>query len=84
MSTQTTDTLSQQVIELVSHHMDIPKEQITLDSQFAADLGFDSLDVIEFVMLVEDTFDISISDQQSDAIASVRDAVRAIEKSISS
>ncbi len=84
MSTQTTDTLSQQVIELVSHHMDIPKEQITLDSQFAADLGFDSLDVIEFVMLVEDTFDISISDQQSDAIACVRDAVRAIEKSISS
>jgi acyl carrier protein len=84
MSTQTTDTLSQQVIELVSRHMDIPKEQITLDSQFAADLGFDSLDVIEFVMLVEDTFDISISDQQSDAIASVRDAVRAIEKSISS
>lgn len=84
MSTQTTDTLSQQVIELVSRHMDIPKEQITFDSQFAADLGFDSLDVIEFVMLVEDTFDISISDQQSDAIASVRDAVRAIEKSISS
>ncbi|MEN6309453.1 MAG: acyl carrier protein [Anaerohalosphaeraceae bacterium] len=83
MSTQTTDARGQQVIELVSSHMDIPKEKISLDSQFAADLGFDSLDMIEFVMLVEDQFDISVPDKESETIVSVRDAVRAIEKLIS-
>jgi len=83
MSTQTTDTLSQQVIELVSSHMDIPKEQISLDSQFVADLGFDSLDLVEFVMLAEEEFNIVVPDEESEKINTVRDAVQAIQKSIS-
>lgn len=83
MSTQTTETLSQQVIELVSSQIDIPKEQISLDSQFVADLGFDSLDLVEFVMLVEEEFDIVVPDEESETINTVRDAVQAIQKSIS-
>ncbi len=83
MSTQTTETLSQQVIELVSSQIGIPKEQISLDSQFVADLGFDSLDLVEFVMLVEDEFDIVVPDEESEKIITVRDAVKAIQKSIS-
>ena len=80
MSMQTTETLSQRVIELVSIQIDIPKDQISLDSQFMADLGFDSLDLVEFVMLVEDEFDISVSDEESDKIITVQDAVEAIQK----
>ena len=83
MSTQTTETLSQQVIELVSSQIDIPKKQISLDSQFVADLGFDSLDLVEFVMLVEEEFDIVVPDEESETINTVRDAVQAIQKSIS-
>ncbi len=83
MSTQTTETLSQRVIELVSIQIDIPNEQISLDSQFVADLGFDSLDFVEFVMLVEDEFDIVVPDEESETINTVRDAVQAIQKSIS-
>ena len=47
MSTQTTEMLSQQVIELVSNQIGIPEKQISLDAQFVADLGFDSLDLVE-------------------------------------
>ena len=83
MSTQITDTLSQHVIELVSSRMDIPKEQISLDSRFVADLGFDSLDFVEFVMTVEDEFDIAVPDEESDTILTVRDAIQAIQKLIS-
>ena len=83
MSTQTIETLSQQVIEIVSSQIDIPKEQISLDSQFVTDLGFDSLDLVEFVMLVEEEFDIVVPDQESETINTVRDAVQAIQKSIS-
>ena len=71
------------MIELVSSQIDIPKEQISLDSQFVADLGFDSLDFVEFVMLVEDEFDIVVPDEESATINTVRDAVQAIQKSIS-
>jgi acyl carrier protein len=83
MSTQTTETLSQQVIELLSEHTDVPKEKISLDSHFVVDLGFDSLEKVEFLMHVEDEFDIVVPDEESEAINTVRDAVQAIQKSIS-
>ncbi len=82
MSTQTTETLSRQVIEIVSIQMEIPREQISLDSQFMTDLGFDSLDIVEFVMTVEEEFDVVVPDEVSDAINTVGDAVRAIQKLI--
>ena len=82
MSAITTEALSHKVIELVSGHMDIPKEQISLDSQFAADLGFDSLDQVEFVMLVEEEFDIAVPEEQSETILTVRNAVETIQKLI--
>ena len=83
MSTQTTETLSQQVIELASNYINIPKEQISLDSQFVADLGFDSLDMVEFQMLVEEEFDIAVPNEESEKIITVRDSVQAIQKLIS-
>ena len=82
MSTQTTEMLSRQVIELAAAQVDIPTEQISLDSNFMADLGFDSLDVVEFVMTVEEEFDIVVAEEVADAINTVADAVRAIQKLI--
>lgn len=83
MSIPATDTVSQQVIELASNQADIPKEEISLDSQFAADLGFDSLDQMEFVMSIEDKFNITVPDEEVEKIITIRDAVQAIQKSIS-
>ena len=83
MSMQTTEALNHKVTELVSIQNDIPEEQISLDSQFAADLGFDSLDQVEFVMLVEEEFDIAVPDEVSEKIYTVRDAVQTIQKLLS-
>ncbi len=80
MATQTAETVSQQVIELASNQSGIPQEQISLDSQFITDLGFDSLDLAEFVMMVEDKFDIAVPDEEAETIRTVRDAVQAIQK----
>ena len=82
MSRQTTETLSRRVIELAAAQVDIPTEQISVDSQFTADLGFDSLDVVEFVMTVEEEFDIVVPEEVADAINTVADAVQAIQKLI--
>ena len=83
MSTLTIETLSQQVIEIASKQVDIPKEQISLDSQFVADLGYDSLDIMEFSMLVEEKFDIEVPEDEIENIFTVRDAVQVIQKMIS-
>mgnify|MGYP001249970927 FL=1 len=80
MTTQTTETIRQQVIELASNLSDIPPDQILLDTQFATDLGLDSLDLAEFVMMVEDKFEIAVPDNEVETIKTVRDAVQAIQK----
>jgi acyl carrier protein len=82
MSVQTTETLSRQVIDIISKQMNLPKEQVSLDSQFIADLGYDSLDLVEFGMDVEEELNIVMPDEVGDSIHTVRDAVEAIQKLI--
>ena len=82
MPTQTADTLAQQVIELISKQVDISQEQILLDSTFHGDLGFDSLEDVEFIMAVEERFDIEISDETATEIQTVGQAIDKIEQAI--
>lgn len=83
MSLQSIETISERVIGLISTRHDTPKSTISLDSQFVADLGFDSLDVVEFSMNVEEEFGISMTDEVVESIVSVRDAVEAIQELVS-
>ena len=82
MPTQTTKTLLQQVLELVGSQVDIPVERIPLDSEFEADLGFDSLELVTFIMAVEEQFDINVPDETAEKIKSVQQAIDAIEQAI--
>ncbi|MHC5083060.1 MAG: acyl carrier protein [Planctomycetota bacterium] len=83
MSTQTIETLSQRVIELISDQHDVAANQITLESQFVADLAFDSLDRVEFMMEIEEEFDIAVPDELIENIITVRNAVETIQRLIS-
>jgi len=48
---------------------------ITSGSTFKEDLGFDSLDLVEVTMSLEEKFDISISDEEAGKLVTVGDAV---------
>lgn len=82
MPTQTETKLLQQVTKLISNQVDIPQEQISLDSDFQADLGFDSLELVEFIMAVEEQFHIDVPDETASEIKTVRQAVDEIEQAI--
>ncbi|MBI9016502.1 MAG: acyl carrier protein [Phycisphaerae bacterium] len=82
MPTQTNKALTQKVLELVSSHIDIPKDEISLNSHFVVDLAFDSLDIVEFVMSIEDEFDITVPDEEQEKIITVHDAIEMIQKLI--
>ena len=58
--------------------MDIDKSKITLESTFE-ELGADSLDVLQIIMKIEDTFDIKIPDEATEKIVTVSDAVEQIK-----
>jgi acyl carrier protein len=49
-------------------------------SKFIEDLGADSLDIVELVMIMEEQFGIDIPDEEADSIRSLDDAVAFIKK----
>lgn len=57
----------------------IANDQITPDTVFA-DLGADSLDTVEMVMLLEEEFDLSVPEDAAERIRTIGDAVRYIEQ----
>lgn len=65
---------------LIEEEMNIPADQITLESKIAEDLGADSIDAIELIMGIEEEFGIEISDEEAMNIKTVGDLVKVIEK----
>ncbi len=69
----------EQLQTLMAEELDIDKNDITLDSHILDDLGADSLDVVELVMALEDTFDISVPDNEVNGLKTVRDVMEFIQ-----
>jgi acyl carrier protein len=57
--------------------------EITPTSSLREDLGADSLDVVELALCLEDAFSIApFTDAEGDAMKTVRDVVKTVEKKI--
>jgi acyl carrier protein len=67
----------EKVREILAKELNIPADEITMDSNFSDDLGIDSLDLVQLVMELEEAFDITIDD--AEAIKTVKDAVNYVE-----
>ncbi len=52
--------------------------KVTLDASFADDLGADSLDLVELVMALEETFDIEVGEDELKDIRTVGEAFELI------
>jgi len=76
--------MSQEILEkvcsIVSEQLSVEAGEVKSDSNFQNDLGADSLDTVELVMALEETFDIEIPDEEAEGIATVGDAVKFIEE----
>ncbi len=69
------EEVREKVISIVSEQLNIPKDDIKLDSGFIADLKADSLDLVELVMEFEDEFGVQIPESDQDKIQTVGNAV---------
>jgi acyl carrier protein len=68
----------EQVVQIVSEHSVVPREEIREGHLLFHDLGLDSLDLVECSMEIEEEFDISVPDElveQVKTIANVVDGV---------
>ena len=73
------DNIEQQVKKVVAEQLSINEADIKNESACMSDLGADSLDTVELVMALEDTFGIEIPDDQQEKIQTVQDAIDFIE-----
>lgn len=67
-----------QVRALILDHTETSAE-ITEQTELVADLGIDSLGVMEVVADIEDKFDMTIADKELRDVATLGDVVKAIE-----
>ncbi|MCQ9209743.1 acyl carrier protein [Granulicatella seriolae] len=70
------------VSKMIASRFGIDEDKVTRDLTFQADLGADSLDVVELVMELEDEFGTQISDEDAEKIITVGDAVDYIESQL--
>ena len=67
------------LITLARHTTGFDQEQIKPEVTFA-DIGFDSLDEVEFLMDVEEEFNVEIPDEDADNIKTINNLVEYLEK----
>lgn len=61
--------------DLLVDELGIDREKITPGASFEQDLEVDSLGVVELLMALEDTFGVTIPDEEAEAIGTVGQAV---------
>lgn len=65
----------EKVKAVMAEQLGVDEDQITPQARIVDDLGADSLDVVEFVMALEEEFEIEIPDEEAEKIATVQAAV---------
>jgi len=70
------------VKEIIMDKLGAEESQIKPEASFSKDLGADSLDIVELVMGFEQTFGISIPDEDSEKIGTVGDAINYLKEKV--
>jgi acyl carrier protein len=66
------DNILERVIKLTAEHLGL-SDQITPETKFVDDLGADSLDTVELVMMFEDEFGMEIPDEEAEKFSTIND-----------
>ncbi len=69
----------ERIKEILADQLDATADSMTMESDIAADLGADSLDVVELLMTIEDEFEVEIPDEEIENIKTIGDLVKYIE-----
>ena len=68
-----------EIRKAIAEQLNVPMENITLETRFIEDLKADSLDLVELVMDLEDRYGVEIPDEQLAEIKTVGQIVEIVE-----
>ena len=66
--------------KILVDRLGVVESKITENSSFIDDLGLDSLDIVELIMLFEEEFNLEIPDKDMEKIKTVGDLIKYLDK----
>ena len=76
------DSLEQKVRGIVAEQLGVELAEVQPGASILDDLGADSLDVVEMVMTLEESFDIEVPDEDVEALRTVADVERYVTRAV--
>ncbi len=73
-------SIEERVKQIIVEQLDVSEDEVTPEASFVDDLGADSLDIVELVMAMEETFDVEIPDEEAENLRTVQDAINYIQE----
>lgn len=72
----------EKIKDIIMNELNCKESAITLDAKLKDDLGADSIDAVQIVMDLEETFNIEIDDDNAEGIQTVGDLVNYVNNLI--
>ena len=72
----------EQIRDVLMEYVDAPRESITPDTKFMADIHMNSLDIMTMVGELEDAYDITIETEDLNTIFTVQDLIDYISERV--
>lgn len=72
----------EKVKSLLAEQLELDESEIQLESSFVEDLGADSLDVVEMLMILEEEFNVTVPDEEAENFQTVKDVVDFLTESV--
>ena len=73
-------SVEDKVKKIIAEKLSVDLTEDVPEAHFVDDLGADSLDLVELIMSMEEEFDIDISDEDAEKLATVKDAIAYIDE----
>jgi len=68
-------SVEQKVKDIIVEQLLVSEEEVVPEASFVDDLGADSLDLVELIMVMEEKFEQEIPDEDAEKLQTVKDAI---------
>jgi acyl carrier protein len=75
-------SVEQRVREIIVEQLSVSEEEVVPEASFVDDLGADSLDLVELIMVMEEKFEQEIPDEDAEKLQTVQDAINYIKERV--
>ena len=75
-------SVEQRVREIIVEQLSVSEEEVVPEASFVDDLGADSLDLVELIMVMEEKFEQEIPDEDAEKLQTVNDAITYIKERV--